>query len=152
MIKYLVPIIVILGYFLGYIVKYFTRDELRSGRKWFKMIEKVLMVILAIGCLYYIKLSWSLVIGALLGYFTIKYLKPYFYFGILSFLSFKFTDAYFIIINSLMFIFGLAYGSRKKDYFVLLFFVFVLLFFIPINFNLFFGICCGAFIKQYYLI
>lgn len=146
----LIPIIVFLGYLVGYVIKYFTQDELKAGKKWFVLMQKTLLVLLAIGCLYYVKLSWMLVIGVLIGFFSVKYLKIYFYFGILSVLSLMYKN-YLIVINSLMFLFGLPYGTMKKDVFVFLFFLGFLLFAFSIDLNLLFGICCGAFIRQYYL-
>lgn len=153
--NYLIPAIVFFGYIAGLIIGKLTKDEFKSGKKWFILLQKTLLLLLAIGSLYYVKLSWMLIIGILIGFFTLKYLKVYFYFGLLSFLSLSFKD-YDIIINSLMFLFGLPYAAMKKDYFVFLFFIpFTLLLFNSLNFdlnlNLFFGVCCGAFIRQYYL-
>ncbi len=152
--KYLIPIIVFLGYFAGWLIKKHTTDEFEAGKKWFVLMQKILIVVLAIGCLYYTKLSLWLIVGAVVGFFTVSTVGIYLYFGIISFLSLIFTD-YMIVMNSLMFLFGLPYGTMgtiKTDWKVFLFFVPLLIFLIPIDYNLFFGICCGALIRQYYLV
>lgn len=160
--KYLILVVVFLGYIAGIAIGRLTKDEFNSGRKWLVLMQKILIVLLAIGCLYYVKLSWMLGLGFAIGIFTISFFGIYFYFGILGFLSIGFYN-YVVIVNSLMFLFGLPYGtinsansSYKKNWKVLLFFApFILLVLGELNIswlNLLFGICCGGFARAYYMI
>jgi len=94
-------IISLLGQYIGYILASKTKEELKEGEKYFKLTFSILLLIIGI---YSLIISFNiilLIIGLILG-FLIR--KEYLYFGLIS-------NAIFIA--SLIFIFGLPYGTLK---------------------------------------
>ncbi len=90
-------IIAFLGQYIGYLLGYLCDDELKQGKKYFLLLEVLVLILLFV---FNFSLSWLIVIGLLLS-LIIK--KEYFYFGVfVGFLSWI-----------LIFIYGLAYGTLK---------------------------------------
>lgn len=116
------------GSFLGYFIANFTKDELKSGLIYFKILELAILLILSIGFLYF---SFSLVLfffGVLFGVF---FRKEYFYFGIGIFSNFN-ANVNFLA-SGLVFIYGLPHGTMafyRKRFFSL--FYNLIWFFLPV--------------------
>ena len=89
-------IISFLGQYLGYIIAYFTQDELKQGNIYFRLIEIV--------CLSYLfffnhdLILWLFLIGFMLGFL---FNSEYFFFPVFS----NFISLF------ILFIYGLAYGT-----------------------------------------
>ena len=102
---------IIAGFFLG---KY-TKEELKDGEKYFIAIEKTILFILIIFLLYIIKFNPLMVLFSLIGALTYhKIRKIYFNLGLIFIL----INTFILEISSLIFMFGLPYGSRlyyKKE-------------------------------------
>jgi len=104
---YLVPIVVFIGFILGFLIKKYIPEE-KKLQKYFPGIEKILLVllILAIILITFENTIWFylfLITGLILGFFL---REKYFYLG-LSLLTFN------IYLSILTFLFGLINGSKK---------------------------------------
>lgn len=127
----LAGIISFLGQFTGLIIASKTKEELKQGEIYFKIIEKIILItIICFFSYYYFNIIW-IFIGIILGFL---FKKEYFYFG----LGFVNLSSFVFLYSSLIFIYGLVYGSlayyEKKKRILLLniiwFFIpFALLFF-----------------------
>ena len=94
-------IISLLGQYIGYILASKTKEELKEGEKYFKLTCSILSLIMGI---YSLTVSFNiilLIIGLILGFLISK---EYLYFGLIS---------NNVFLASLIFIFGLPYGSLK---------------------------------------
>src|SRR3989344_9458494 len=94
-------IISLLGQYIGYILASKTKEELKEGEKYFKLTCSILSLIMGI---YSLTVSFNiilLIIGLILGFLISK---EYLYFGLIS---------NNVFIASLIFIFGLPYGTLK---------------------------------------
>tara|TARA_Y100000310_G_scaffold283455_1_gene305426 strand:+ start:3544 stop:3996 length:453 start_codon:yes stop_codon:yes gene_type:complete len=136
--QYLIPVIAFLGLVLGIILKKTCKEEIKPGKPYFKLLKKLILVILVITLLYFnytnnIYFYLLIIIG--LG---LAWLIPntYLYFGIaLTTLN--------PLAAVLVFIYGLPQGTLKpelKKNLILFTLPFLLLF---INFN-FTGIAIGG--------
>lgn len=116
---WLVVLIVFLGLVAGFILGKYTKEELKYKR-YFNLLKRLLLFVLVIALLYY---AWefyavfAFVVGVLVS-FLIR--KLYLYFGLALFLSFLMSKEFILLIASLIFIYGLVYGSflRKKKLFI----------------------------------
>jgi|SRR3989338_8536912 len=92
-------IISLLGQYIGYILASKTKEELKQGKKYFKLTCLILLLLIGV---YSLTVSFNvilLVIGLILGFLISK---EYLYFGLIS---------NNVFIASLIFIFGLPYGT-----------------------------------------
>ena len=94
-------IISLIGQYIGYLLASKTKEELKQGEKYFKLICLILLLIIGIYSLI-ISFNFILLITGLILGFLIR--KEYLYFGLIS--NNVFTA-------SLIFIFGLPYGTLK---------------------------------------
>lgn len=93
-----------LGCVFGYLIGRFTTEELKAGLIYFKLLEIIILLSLAITFSYP---SFSLVlffIGVIIG---TLFRAEYFYFGVGVFLGSNLT----FLNNALVFLYGLPYGS-----------------------------------------
>jgi len=137
-----------LGQFIGWFIASRTEEELEDGRRYFLILTTSLLVLLVSFSIYYSFDVYLLILGLIIG-FLIN--KEYLFFGILSMRN----D---VLLNSLVFIYGLPYGSLNYK-FIKILFMNILLFFIPfllLFFNLNFyslgaGGLLGMLVKRIYL-
>ncbi len=130
----IIGLLAVLGLFFGILISFYTKEELKDGEKYFKILEFIILIALFFLTFKYNTSLLFLVIGALLG-ITIR--NIYFFFGIL--LGSSFVVSFIDII--LVFVFGLANGSRiyysnnKKLLYVScgLFFIHFLLYFFNVT-------------------
>lgn len=93
-------VISFIGQYAGYLIAYFSQDELEEGKKYFQVIEIICLLLL----LYFnFIFSWLIILGLVISLFIVK--KEYFYLGVFT----GFVN-YLII-----FIYGLAYGTLNYD-------------------------------------
>ena len=112
----LAGLISFLGVVFGGLIANFTKEELKSGEKYFRVLCILLMSIIITFVLYstlilntknLIYFALVLLFGAIIGlYLRIKY----FYFG-LAFALTAISKQNFLLLASLVFLFGLPYGS-----------------------------------------
>ncbi len=90
------------GILFGILLKKIAKEEIKQGKKYFQIMIKILLVIIAFILMYNFKISWTIIIGILLGYIIpLNYL----FFG----LSCIILDNFLLYI--IIFIIGLPYGS-----------------------------------------
>ncbi len=100
-------IVAFLGSILGYFTAKFTKEELRAGLIYFKILELFILFLLPLIFLYY---SFELVLFVFGVLFGIFFRNEYFYFGFGLASSF-FNNSLSFLGSSLIFIYGLPYGS-----------------------------------------
>ena len=137
-----------LGQFIGWFIANRTEEELKDGRRYFLILTTSLLALLISFSIYYSFNVYLLIVGFIIGYLINK---EYLFFGILSMKN----D---ILLNSLIFVYGLPYGSLNYKSIrilltnILLFFIPFLLLFFNINFyNLGAGGLLGILVKRIYL-
>lgn len=137
-----------LGQFIGWFIANRTEEELKDGRKYFLILTNLLIVLLIIFSVYYSFNVYLLIMGLIIGFFINK---EYLFFSVLAMRN----D---VLLNSLIFIYGLPYGSLNYNSIkvlfmnILLFFIPFLLLFFDINFySLGAGGLLGVLIKRIYL-
>ncbi|MBS3159613.1 hypothetical protein J4436_02390 [Candidatus Woesearchaeota archaeon] len=127
MIIYLALLFIPIGIIFGIILAKKIPEEIKPGKKYFKLFEILLLTIIFLISLKEINYI-LLFIGVIIGYF---FTKEYFYFGLLNLSS---------LIISLVFIYGLPFGTinlnNKKEIIrnIILFFIAILSLFIDYNF------------------
>ena len=103
----LLSLISFLGLVVGFFLPKFTKDELKSGYKWFKVFEVLMLLSVIVAGLLYtgFEMPWFLLIflGMLFGWF---FKNIYFYFGILIASLFSYN-----LMFGLIFIYGVPYGT-----------------------------------------
>ena len=137
-----------LGQFIGWFIANRTEEELKDGNKYFLVLTNLLIVSLILFSIYYSFNIYLLIIGLIIGFFINR---EYLFFSVLAMRN----D---VLLNSLIFIYGLPYGSLNyKSIKILfmnipLFFIPFLLLFLNINFySLGAGGLLGILVKRIYL-
>ncbi|MFH1376831.1 MAG: hypothetical protein ABIH25_04300 [Candidatus Woesearchaeota archaeon] len=153
------------GLIIGLILAYFTKDELKSGKKYFHLLERVLLLVLVILLLYE---TWDsfifLIISFVAGFMVFMGIsRVYLYLGFALFLSFAYSQTFAYIFVGVIFLLGLTYGAleygKKMTMFVvsnLIFFgvPFILLLFEPfiVSYDfIFFPFVAGALFAKFLL-
>lgn len=149
-------IIAFLGLVIGIILANRTKEELKAGKKYFVLLERIVLFVLIIFLLYRVSFSFLVILGFFLGFvFFYKLGKIYFYLGLVVLLSSLISESFLVLITALIFIFGLAYGtlsySKKKIIFGydLIYFLTPLILlvakgFVSNNIEVFLSFCAGA--------
>lgn len=117
---FLTNIAIFLGLIIGIILAYIAPEELKAGKKYFILLQNILLALILFLLLFFYKFNsrWSLVISLVLFlslYFylnknqKIKYID-YAFLGIVFYLSSKNINL-FLLESSLIFIYGLPTGS-----------------------------------------
>lgn len=125
-------IFVFISCLFGYLIAKFTKEELKSGAIYFKILE---LIIILICCILFLFNDFNLlffIIGLVIG-IIIRF--EYLYFGLGLSSSLVFNQEFVFVISSLVFIYGLAYGSliyyyKKWKYLVYSSVLFILGFFV----------------------
>src|SRR3989344_4860014 len=109
-----------LGQFIGWFIANRTEEELKDGKRYFLVLTNLLIASLIIFSIYYSFNIYLLIIGLIIGFFINK---EYLFFSVLAMRN----D---VLLNSLIFIYGLPYGSLNYKSIKVLF-MNILFFFIP---------------------
>mgnify|MGYP001582781392 CR=1 FL=1 len=151
--EFLSPIIAFVGVFIGVLLKKIAQEEIKFGKfggRYFIWMKRIILVLLIIFMLYssgsYLYLLLGLVIGLILGIF----LNEYLFLGLS--MAAGFPDRNMLLVSSsLIFLYGLPYGSlfRKMRLnhiliITLLFFTPMLLLFFNVNQSLLVGLSAGG--------
>ena len=136
MIQYIfTAVVVFLGLVIGLIIAHFAKEELKPGKKYFVLLQRLLVLIIAGVFMYsfhtriYIIIIALFILSTLIYQFEISLSIYYIIFGVLYFFS---PEP--LTISALMFLFGLPsgalfYSDKKEVLLSLLFFVPVLVFY-----------------------
>lgn len=150
---FLIPIISFLGLVTGRMISKYTKEEIRQYNNYLIWTKKILLLILVIISLYFIKFSYLNLILFILGFvFGFIFRSRYFYLGFLLALSFLISKEVMLLIASIIFIYGIFYGSLNKKWIIIKFGLFLvpfLLLLFNINYEPFLAFVAGAlFLKE----
>jgi len=106
MVNVLVLILSFLGLLAGVIVSHFTKEELKPGKKYFRLLEKVLLLAISFIIIFYAGDYFLFLIFGLLAGLIFR--KVYFYFGLALPLA---SETFLVLLSSLVFVFGLPHGT-----------------------------------------
>ncbi|MEA3378649.1 MAG: hypothetical protein U9Q69_03325 [Nanoarchaeota archaeon] len=144
-----VPIIAFLGFIVGVIFTRLCAEEIKPGKKYFDIIQKCLIFIIAVLIFYFSGFNIIFLIGGfLLGWFLAF---DFFYLGLALAVCFYISKTFIFIISSLIFVWGLPKGSLVGwnrriilRSFSMFFLPFVILLMPPyINPKIFLALCSG---------
>jgi hypothetical protein len=103
----MLSLIVFSGLLFGILLAYISPEELDGGKKYFEIFSLLVLFGIFLVLIHYFKFSViGLVLGVISGYFL---KRVYFYFGLGLVLSH--VLGFNLLFSSLVFIFGLPYGS-----------------------------------------
>lgn len=110
MIKVLIFALSFLGLLAGIIISFFTKEELKQGKRYFIFLEKVVLLSISLAIIFYLRdFSLFFIVGVLAGFI---FRRAYFYFGMALPLAF---ESFLTLLSSLVFIFGLPHGTLIAD-------------------------------------
>ena len=154
---YLYWAIAFVGLLVGAFIARRTKEELIPGKKYFILLERIVLFVLIIFALYNVSFGVGTALSFIAGLlFFYKLNKSYFYLGLLILLASFVSVNFLVSITALIFIFGLSYGTLFYSgirinlwYYELVFFLvpLILLFagdFVLNNINYFFSFVAGA--------
>jgi len=101
MINLVLSLIAFLGLIAGWFIRKYTKEEIKSGKKYFIWLNKAIALVLILVLLYLNLNVYFLIIGIVLGYFI---RQSYLYLGLVS----------FDFVNYFIFLFGLGYSALEK--------------------------------------
>ena len=153
MMEFLAPIIAFMGVSIGILLKKIAEEEIKFGKfggRYFIWMKRITLVLLIIFMLYYSANYLYLFIGVIIGIIISIFLNEYLFLGLSMAASFPDKNM-LLVSSSLIFLYGLPYGSlfRKMRLnhillIALLFFIPLLLLFFDINQSLIIGLSCGG--------
>ncbi len=120
MIRFLIiGLISFLGLVVGIVINKFTKEEIKQGYKYFRILNIILLVLVLMISLYFsLKISWILLILFLVAFLVLIYFKlMYLYLGLVFSLSYYSSDEIVLLITGLIFGYGLVYSAIRIDYF-----------------------------------
>ena len=119
----LIAMIAFLGSLTGIILAKMAKEEVEPGRKYFRWLKRVLLLILTISLLSPIWSSYGWIlpfIGGLVLSFFLK--KRYLYLGFATVVASVISLNFFLLVAMLVFLYGLPYGTLqntiKNDFFL----------------------------------
>ena len=127
----MLSLISFIGLLIGILLAKLSPEEIKPGRKYFILLEKIVLIAIIITLIYYSEISLlGIFIGAFIGYF---FRKEYFYLGLALMISLKHVNFNFLL-ASLIFIYGLPYGTLLKRHILKEVNINLVLFLIPLLF------------------
>ncbi|MEK6826035.1 MAG: hypothetical protein AABX90_00225 [Nanoarchaeota archaeon] len=150
---YLVPVIAFLGMILGIVLNKLATEEIKFGKfgaRYFVWMKRIVLFFILISILYLAD-NFLIVIGfAILGFIAGVFFSEYLFLGISMVIGFLFSGEILIWLSSLVFLYGLPYGSmmrrvkRGHIYLLGLFFIPLVLLFFNIGSNFLIGFVAGG--------
>ncbi len=101
MINFIVALIAFFGLIVGWFIAKYTKEEIKDGKKYFKWLHKLFVLVLIAVLVYFNFNLYILALGTVVGYFI---RQSYFYLGMVS----------FDFVSYFVFLFGLSYSALKK--------------------------------------
>jgi len=137
MFNIIVALVSFLGLIIGWLIKKYTKEEIKVGEKYFKWLVKTIVLVLVVVLIYFDFNYYLLALGILMGFFI---RNSYLYFGFV-------VGDFFI--SSLVFIFGLGYSTLRRydKIFLIISFALFLLGFLIANIyktNVYYSFVAGA--------
>ena len=154
---YLIPIISFLGFVLGNLFYYITKEEIWYSRFYFKAIQICVMLSLIGVLLYSGYFHWLVLVGLLVGFVLSELVSLWFFFGLALLVSYFVSGTVLFLISSLVFVYGLPTGTMMRrvefDKFLELFLIFIVPLFLYftvdyIGYEVFLGLSIGGILKN----
>ena len=155
---WLVILVAFLGLLAGKIIFYYTKDEYKSGLKYFRLIEKILIGVIVLVLLFSKPSLWLFVyvlIGIVVGFF-VKKVYLFLSLGLLSVLML--SNNLILLVAVLVFFFGIVYGTVRQIkvkriilnalIFFIPFLLLVMKSFINANLSILLGLSIGGLLAQ----
>ena len=113
--SWILPFISFSGLLFGLLLRRIATEEIIPGTRYFHALQKALLLILVIALLYPVWFEPLLIVGILLGWLLGRtFRNRYFYLGLALALSFFFSPDFTLVVASLVFLYGLPYGTLLK--------------------------------------
>ncbi len=154
MLEFLVPIIAFSGIFIGLLLKKIAKEEIKFGKfggKYFIWMKRIILLLLIIMLLYFSDNYLFIIAGIIIGLILGVFLSEYLFLGMISVIGFLQSKDILLIISSLIFLYGMPYGSilrkiklRQLISVTLSFFIPFLLLIVNLDLNLLIGISSGG--------
>ncbi len=150
---YIVPLISLLGIFFGIILKKIANEEIKFGKfgaRYFVWMKRIILLFIILIIMYYTENIPLVIITAILGLILSVFTTEYFFLGTALAFGFLLSGEIFMLLASLVFLYGLPYGSMvrrfQKEHIIvaLLFFLPFLFIFIDIDTSLMIGLGSGG--------
>lgn len=106
MIQFLIFALSFLGLLAGVVISFFTKEELRPGKKYFIGLERLVLLSIGLVIISYVREFLLFFIFGIVAGFVFR--RVYFYFGIALALA---SGQLLLLLSSLVFVFGLPRGS-----------------------------------------
>ena len=105
-------VIAFIGLLIGAFIARNTKEELKPGKKYFILLERIVLFVLVLFTLYNVSFGFGTAVAFLVGLlFFYKLSKSYFYLGLVMLLASFVSVNYLASVTILIFIFGLPHGS-----------------------------------------
>lgn len=138
--KFLIPIIVFSGFFINLLLQKIAKSELKPGKIYFKILEKITLFLLIILILTLIQSYTYLFIGIIIGFILAIFLSIYLFIGFPLAISLLSSNNFILLTSTLTFVYNIL--PKKFSYNYLLFFIPLIFMFLPID--LLIGISAGS--------
>ncbi|HLD02936.1 MAG TPA: hypothetical protein VJC07_04515 [Candidatus Nanoarchaeia archaeon] len=109
----IIPLVAFCSVIIAGYIRNFTQEELAEGERYFKILQIILSTSIAILLLFKLQASLPVIASAIVGIATAHFLKEkWLYLGISMVASLFISLEWYALIASLIFIYGLPYGTR----------------------------------------
>jgi len=103
------------GLLCGRLLAHIAKEELPAGRRYFHRLQTTLLLLLVVILLYPALFNPLTIIGFLIGIVLGRYFRHrYFYLGLALTLSFMLPSPLLLLTASVIFLYGLPYGTLLK--------------------------------------
>ncbi len=153
--RLLIALIAFLGLLGGYVLTFLAKEEIKPGKKYFLILQRLILIALALLLLSKVWTTTAFIIPLILGLLVGFFLKVrYLYLGLALAAAVNLPMDFFVLVASLVFLYGLPYGSTstklKLPFHAVFFFipVIIMLFFSPNNVSYMLPFVAGTLILQ----
>ena len=150
---FIVPIVSLLGIFCGFLLKKIAREEIKFGKfgsRYFVWMKRIILSLIIIIVLYFTKSVPLVIFTAVLGFILSSFLSEYLFLGTALVFSFIAGKEMLITMASLIFLYGLPYGSMLRRFevkhlsIILLFFLPFILLAVDVDSSVMIGLTSGG--------
>jgi len=109
MLTFLVPVVVMLGFFIGVLLARISPEEMHSGKRYFIWLIRLVVLIIIVSLFYIAGFGTvGLLLGLVFGFFVREY---YFALGLAMAVALTVSKDVFFLFSALGFSFGVVYGT-----------------------------------------
>ena len=149
----LIPIISLLGIVIGVTLKKLAKEEIKFGKfgaRYFIWMKRIILLLIILVLIYFNQNIPILILTIIIGFIIAIFISEYFFLGLALVFGFLNSKESLILLSSLVFLFGLPYGSilrrfKKEHLYVIpLFFLPFLILVTNINQDILIGLGAGG--------